>query len=123
MLTHISEGRSIAFGSQLLLGLVLLVTPWLAGYAAAPTAAWSAWITGVAIAVVAAVGLRMTSAARGAAWVNLVLGLWALIAPWLLGFAPVTSAMWSHVLLGALTAIAAAAELWMEHRAPPHVHA
>jgi hypothetical protein len=31
--------------------------------------------------------------------------------------------MWSHVVLGVLVALAAAAELWAEHQSPRRVHA
>lgn len=40
-------------------------------------------------------------------WVNygqLILGLWILLAPWLLGFSFVTPALWSSIISGTLTA-------------------
>jgi hypothetical protein len=120
-MTRFGEGKNMTLGSQFVLGLLLLLTPWLVGFAAEQTTAWTAWITGGAIALVAAIG--MAGYAYAMAWVNLVLGIWALLAPWILGFAASTGAMWSHVVLGALTALSAAAELWMEHQGPPRVHA
>jgi SPW repeat len=112
---------TVTSASQLALGLLLLVAPWAVGFAAEPSAAWPAWVTGALIAVAGAVGLAVES--YGAAWANLVLGLWAILAPWALGFATVRPAMWSHVVLGALAALAAAAELWAEHRSRPRLHA
>lgn len=38
-------------------------------------------------------------------WGNLILGLWVLISPWILGFAAFAPAMWSNVIVGALIII------------------
>jgi hypothetical protein len=54
---------------------------------------------------------------------NLALGLWAIAAPWVMGFASMASPMWSHAVLGALVALAAAAGFWAGHQSPPQVHA
>lgn len=42
-------------------------------------------------------------------WVQLVLGLWVLVSPWILGFAEITTALWSNVIIGILVVISA---LW-----------
>jgi hypothetical protein len=39
--------------------------------------------------------------------VQLVLGLWVLLSPWLLNFSDVTTALWSNIIAGVLTAILA----------------
>nr|WP_201306165.1 SPW repeat protein [Roseomonas harenae] len=54
---------------------------------------------------------------------NLVLGLWAIVAPWVMGFAMIAGATWSHAVLGALVALAAMAGFWAGHQSPPQVHA
>ncbi len=120
-MTDYTDRRTIMAGSQLVMGLLLFIMPWIAGFAAEQTAAWTAWATGLLIAVAGIVGLA--GQVQPAAWANLVLGLWAVIAPWLLGFAALASAMWSHVVLGLLVALVAAVELWWEQQAPPRVHA
>ena len=38
-------------------------------------------------------------------WVILVLGLWVLISPWILGFSAFAPAMWSNVVVGVLIII------------------
>ncbi|WP_412033495.1 SPW repeat protein [Mesorhizobium sp. CO1-1-8] len=35
-------------------------------------------------------------------WANLVVGLWIVAAPWVLGFAGLAAAMWSHAIAGAV---------------------
>ncbi|MEK9154621.1 MAG: SPW repeat protein [Patescibacteria group bacterium] len=42
-------------------------------------------------------------------WVNLVLGVWILISPWVLGFSGFAPALWSNIIVGVLIAIFA---LW-----------
>jgi len=42
-------------------------------------------------------------------WVKLVLGLWVVVSPWVLGFSGITIALWSNVIAGALIVIFA---LW-----------
>lgn len=43
------------------------------------------------------------------AWIELILGLWVLISPWILGFAGLGTALWNNVIMGVLLAIFA---LW-----------
>ena len=33
-------------------------------------------------------------------WIELVLGLWLILSPWLLGFSSITVMKWSNVLVG-----------------------
>lgn len=120
-MTRYDDWKRILVGSQLVLGLVLFLMPWLAGFSAAQTPAWTAWLTGLAIALVGAGSLA--GYAHSGAWVNLVLGAWAVIAPWVLGFAGLAEAMWSQVILGILTLLAAAVVLWIEHGSSKQAHA
>ena len=99
------------------LGAVLFASPWLAGFREVQAASWNAWICGLAVlilAVAAATDLREWDE-----WVNGALGLWTIVAPWVLGFAATTVAMWTHVAVGAAIAVLAAIELWLIHRGPP----
>ncbi len=51
-------------------------------------------------------------------WAMLVLGLWVVASPWVLGFSP-TAAMKIHVGVGLLVAYLAALELWLIHYGRP----
>ena len=42
-------------------------------------------------------------------WAELVLGIWILVSPWILGYWRVSSALWSAVVAGVLVALLA---LW-----------
>jgi hypothetical protein len=120
-MTHHATWKSLIAGSQLVLGLVLLLSPWIFGFSAAAAPAWSAWIAGLLIALAGAGALA--GHAYPAAWANLVLGVWAIVAPWILAFHDLAAALWSHLVLGVLVLLAAAVALWMEHEAPTEAHA
>jgi len=80
----------------------------------------NAWISG---AVIAAVSIAALAAfAEWEEWLSLVAGLWAIVSPWVLGFAG-TTAMTVHVVIGVIVAALAAAELWMRYQKPPRLTA
>ena len=105
---------------NLILGAWLFVTPWILGFADG-AAGWNAWILGALIAVVAIAAL--TAFAEWEEWINLLLGLWGVVAPWALGFEANATATRNHVIVGIVVAVLAAVELWLVHRKPPHVAA
>jgi SPW repeat-containing protein len=103
--------------ANLVLGAILLLSPWLFGFAAG-TESTNAYITGIVIAVLAIAALA--AFAVWEEWLNLIVGLWALVSPWVLGFQG-TTAMRVHVVIGAAVAILAAIELWMMSQHPPRL--
>jgi len=48
-------------------------------------------------------------------WLNLLLGLWLIAAPWVLHFTS-ANAVTVHIVVGILVAALAGAELWLTHR-------
>jgi SPW repeat-containing protein len=68
---------------NLIFGAWLFAAPWLYGFASG-AAGWNAWIMGALIALVAIAALA--AFAEWEEWINLVLGLWVLVAPWALAF-------------------------------------
>lgn len=56
-------------------------------------------------------------------WINLVVGLWILVAPWALHFSGSRDAVRTHVIVGVVVAVIAAVELWMFNRSPPRLTA
>lgn len=98
---------------NLALAVILFVSPWIIGFTGETLATWTAWVTGLVIAVVSVSAMFV----RSAKWedvASLVVGIWAMAAPWLLGFATVTTALWAHVVVGALLAVLAAGEVWSD---------
>ena len=103
--------------ANLILGAILFVSPWMFGFGAG-SASENAYVAGLAIAILAIAALA--AFAVWEEWLNLVVGLWTLVSPWVLGFQG-TTAMTVHVVIGAAVAILAAIELWIMSQNPPRL--
>jgi hypothetical protein len=106
---------------NLVLGFGLLISPWLLNFTSDMTASRNAWICGLVIALVSIAALSAFAAWEE--WVNLILGAWVLVSPWILGFQGTSAAVSIHLAVGALVALIAAVDLWSSHRAPPKLTA
>jgi len=70
--------------------------------------------------ILAIVALAEISAfAEWEEWISALLGIWLIIAPFVLSFSSQTHAMWTHVVLGVLTAIVSLWSVW-DYRHEPH---
>ncbi|HVX36604.1 MAG TPA: SPW repeat protein [Hyphomicrobium sp.] len=114
-LTTLNTKENVIDIINVVLGVCLALAPWALDFAAEATAAWNAWITGAAIALVAFTQLEE--------WINLALGVWAGIAPWAIAFSENAAATGVHAAIGIAVAVLAAARLWFVHRNPPRVTA
>ena len=54
-------------------------------------------------------------------WVQLVLGLWVLVSPWILGFSEISTALWSNVIIGVLIVISALWQLFGVKSSTPSI--
>jgi hypothetical protein len=100
---------------NLILGAFLFASPWIFGFTSGP-AATNAYICGVIIAALSIAALA--AFAIWEEWLNVVVGLWVLVSPWVLGFAGTTAAT-VQVIVGIIVAVLAAIELWMMYQRPP----
>ncbi|TIN23849.1 MAG: hypothetical protein E5Y31_17875 [Mesorhizobium sp.] len=117
MANTLMEGKKGQEWLNLVLAICLFVSPWIIGFAAETAPAWNAWIVGAVLGVMALATL--TAFAEWEEWVSIVLGLWLIVSPWLLGF--VANAMATHVILGVLVVAASGWAVWdFRH---PHAHA
>jgi uncharacterized membrane protein HdeD (DUF308 family) len=98
---------------NLICGVLLFIAPWIAGFAGEGHAAWTSWIGGVVIVVMA--GAALLQFAEWEEWVALVVGVLVVIAPWVLGFATIQSAAVVSVVLGIIVALSSVWELWTVH--------
>ncbi len=98
------------------LGACLAFAPWVLGFTGQTAAAWNAWVVGAAVAFVAVDALANLT--EWEEWANMVLGIWAVLAPWLLDFAEVPQARYAHLFIGLIVAVLAAADLWMARNRP-----
>ena len=103
--------------ANLILGAVLFLSPWIFGFEAG-RASDNAYVAGLVIVVLAIAALA--AFAVWEEWLNLIVGLWTLVSPWVLGFQG-TTAMTVHVLIGAAVAVLAAIEIWLITQNPPRL--
>jgi len=98
---------------NLLLALVLFASPWLFSLQNGP-AKLDLWVSS---GIIAAISFGAIAAYAGwEEWVNLVLGIWLVVSPWVVGFTH-TRAMHFSIGIGATVAFLAALELWLGYDA------
>lgn len=95
--------------TSFVLGLWLALSPWIAGYDDAEAATANAVFAGVALALGAHFEIGLNEAS--VEWLTLVMGLWLLAAPFVLGFDTVPVATANCVAVGAFVAALSASAL------------
>ncbi|MFG3116125.1 SPW repeat protein [Streptomyces sp. NPDC048197] len=99
-------GRDVVLvdGPVFLVGLYCAVSPFIVHYTLAqPALATHNLIVGIAIALLA-VGFTVTPARMyGLSGAMCAIGVWMIIAPWLVGRSPDAGVIWNNVVIGALT--------------------
>jgi len=98
---------------NLLLALVLFVSPWLFALQNGP-AKLDLWVSGAIIAVISLGAI--VAHASWEEWANLLLGIWLVVSPWVVGFAH-TRAMHFSIGIGAAVTFLTALELWLRYDA------
>jgi hypothetical protein len=113
--------RNQAIGDvvNLILAVWLFLSPWIVGFAGLMPAAWTAWLSAIAIAIFAIAAL--SAFAEWEEWINLILGIWVLVSPWVVRVSAERTPTVVFFITGLLVAVVAAIELWMQHRAPPRM--
>lgn len=103
----------------LLLGLWQFITPWVFEYGIPSQLAWNAFVTGAVMAALAAFDLYKTY--FWAVVLNLLVGIWVAVSPWVLARAEQVpapeTAMWNNLIVGVAVAVLA---LW-EMRTDPEL--
>jgi SPW repeat len=93
--------------ANLVLGLWLVISPWVLSYATETIPTGNAFMVGVIIAVAAAAAFIAFHTWEE--WVNVVLGAWLIVSPFALDYASHATILWNQLIVGALVAILA---LW-----------
>jgi hypothetical protein len=107
---------------KLALGVFLFVSPWLFGFPSALERTTS-WMAGATIVIVAVSSIaNLLESVSGPdwftqeEWINLTIGLWLAVCPWVLGFHGDATARDVYFAVGLGIAVIAAVELWLLHR-------
>src|ERR1700761_8063120 len=97
-MANLIQQKRLQDGINLVLAACLFLSPWVLGFMGVQVAARTAWISAVVIGALAIAAI--VAFTEWEEWLNLALGVWVILAPWILGFAGVTHAVWAFVVLG-----------------------
>ena len=98
---------------NLMLAVFIFVTPWLFAYAN-EDARIDLWASGAVIAVSSLAALFVFS--YWEEWLNVLIGAWLIVSPWVLGFAHMR-AMHYSIAIGVLVVYLAILEIWLVYDA------
>ena len=109
---------------NLALGGFLVLSPWLFGFKS--QLGWhTSWMAGAAISIIAIFSIAdlfdsvsIPAFFESEEWINLTIGSWLAICPWVLNFNDDTMAMQVHLVVGIVVAAIGAVELWVIHHRP-----
>ena len=112
-MVHVMDKRGSANNWQdwvnLILAVWLFISPWVLNFAGQQTPSWDAWIVGVVVAVLSIAALTQVQVWEE--WINLLLGAWLFISPWVLGFSSDATISWNAWIVGILIFLVAASEI------------
>ncbi|MFJ8944860.1 SPW repeat protein [Streptomyces sp. NPDC102395] len=101
-------GRDVALvdGPVFLLGLYCAVSPWIVHYSAGqPALMTHNLVVGIAIGVLALGFTAAPARMYGLSWAMCALGIWMIIAPWVVGSSPDAGVVVNNVIIGCLALI------------------
>ncbi|WP_314225171.1 SPW repeat protein [Streptomyces zaehneri] len=101
-------GRDVALvdGPVFLLGLYCAVSPWILHYTAGqPALMTHNLIVGIAIGLLALGFTAAPARMYGLSWAMCALGIWMIIAPWVVGDSPDAGVAVNNIIIGALALI------------------
>jgi hypothetical protein len=90
-----------------LAGLWEVIAVFILGYTASSAALWNALIVGVALLVLgvwAALSNQETTD-KSLDWINALIGVWLIIAPFILGYTAIVAAMWNDIIVGLVVVV------------------
>ncbi len=90
------------------LGIWLILSPFILGYADLSSAAWNGIIVGIVLAVVAGWVASARVASSAPKWFCFILGVWLIFSPFILGFSSRPVPYWNNLLIGIAVALLAA---------------
>ena len=104
---------------DMVLGLWLVVSPWILDFADDdPAATRNAVIVGIAIAVLSALTFLAYHVIEE--WIDVILGFWLIVSPWLLSSAGDAIVVADFVIVGAIVLALSSYEIWGARHGHPH---
>jgi hypothetical protein len=110
----------VADGLAFLSGLYLAMSPWVVGFTDHSALTMANIFVGITVALLAIGFASAFGRTHGIVWVAPLLGLWTIVAPWVVADAgtPATAAIFSNVIVGALIVLLTLPQLWVGVRSP-----
>jgi hypothetical protein len=101
-----SSVAQTTFGLILLAGIYAAVSPWIVGFGSTTNLAVNDLIVGATVAVLALALGGALDRSHGLAWTLPPLGVWLIIAPWVVNNVTVSAGTaWSNVVVGSVTVL------------------
>ena len=99
------------------LGVLMVIAPWALRFSDNTTALWTSVALGAVLFVLAAVEAYQKGEVMWEYWGAGLIGVLAILAPFVLGFSALTIALWSLIVLGGLALIASGYEVFTHTQA------
>ncbi len=103
---------------DMVLGAWLAISPWILGFTDNDAATRNALIIGIAVAVLSGSTFLIYHVIEE--WIDVVLGAWLIISPWVLSASGNARAVADFVVVGALVAGLSGYEIWASRHGHPH---
>jgi hypothetical protein len=101
-----NPAAQLADGVTLLAGVYLALSPWLVGFADLPGITVNNLVTGLVVAVLALAFGAAYGRTHGIAWVPPVIGIWTILAPWVIaGEMSTFATVWNNGVAGVVIAV------------------
>jgi hypothetical protein len=97
---------------SMVLGVLIGLSPWLAGQQGDQIVIWNVVIVGALVVALAA--LELAGLQRWEESGEIACGLWLIVSPFIFGYAEAGTLRYWHFVLGALVALLAVVELWQD---------
>lgn len=91
----------IASGLNMVAGLWLVISPAVFG-STSSASTWNHALVGILLTCLAAARYFNASMPAWLSWINVVLGAWIFLSPWLFGYVDTPRLLWSNMLIGLL---------------------
>lgn len=95
-----------------LMGLISFAAPYLLNYSDNPTALWASLVLGAILVVASVLEGFAKDKDSWEYWIAGIAGVGAILAPFVLGFSALATALWTMVVVGIVTVIAAGTRLY-----------
>lgn len=94
-------------GWNVALGIWVLISPFVLGHSQSNAFLWNNIVLGIVIGILALVRSSGADPRGGTSWLNVLLGIWLIISPFVLGFSHLLAPLWNNVIVGIVVALVA----------------